>query len=178
MYRTHIKTKKRTTVFEQRKQYSSTYLIRMFEYSVPALTKRAVGRRALCSGSNVIVTKRWPYVLNPVPLGFLLPLLLVPTPKISAGIACTRVTAEHLTRCSEFFLSEYQWCHRLAASNQETICNVHLSGFVPCTFSTICQIVIPPFQDCLTQRMHSIRPPKVFELQERARGPLSPCQIW
>ena len=35
----------------------------------------------------------------------------------------------------------------------------------------------PHFQRPLAAKL-CIRPPNVFELQERARGPLSPCQVW
>ena len=40
------------------------------------------------------------------------------------------------------------------------------------------RVRLPPnFQRPLAAKL-CIRPSKVFEVQERARGPLSPCQIW
>jgi len=38
-------------------------------------------------------------------------------------------------------------------------------------------LVTPNFQRPLAAKL-CVRPGKVFEVQERARGPLSPCQVW
>ena len=35
----------------------------------------------------------------------------------------------------------------------------------------------PNFQRLVAAKL-CVRPPKVFEVQERAQGPLSPCQVW
>jgi len=38
-------------------------------------------------------------------------------------------------------------------------------------------LVIPKFQCPLATNLY-VRPPNVLKAQERARGPLSPCQVW
>jgi len=38
-------------------------------------------------------------------------------------------------------------------------------------------LVTPNFELPLAVKL-CIKPPRVFEVQERARGPLSPCQVW